>query len=45
VTWRDDEGRPRVGRTDNEFNEAELTKLYKLMIAFKAEINAKKKPV
>jgi hypothetical protein len=31
-----------VGRTDNQFNEAELTKLYKLLIAFKAEINAKR---
>jgi hypothetical protein len=45
VTWQDDQGRPRVGRTDNEFNVAELTKLYNLVIAFKAEISAKKKPV
>jgi hypothetical protein len=35
VTWRDDEGRVHVGRTDNQFNEAELTKLYKLVIASK----------
>jgi hypothetical protein len=42
VTWRDDEGRVHVGRTDNQFNEAELTKLYKLVTAFKAEINAKR---
>ena len=41
----DDQGRPRVGRTEIDFNEAELTKLYKLVIAFKAEISAKKKPV